>query len=140
VTLLALLDLQRNFLFIVLVLFILLVVAMDKRSHWPFSVLKIPPSFDKPTPFEIKTFIIKTIYEERFEGKPGQDPIAHLKKFEKRCQIIKLDNVSSEVIKIKMFSYSLGEKALNWFLDFPLGTSHSWLNLKSAFMEIFGLR
>jgi hypothetical protein len=54
--------------------------------------------------------------------------------------MIKLDNVSSKVIKIKMFPYSLGEKALNWFLDFPLGTSHSWLNLKSDFMEIFGLR
>jgi hypothetical protein len=53
--------------------------------------------------------------------------------------MIKLDNVSCEVIKIKMFPYSLGEKALNWFLDFPLGTSHSWLNLKSAFTEIFGL-
>jgi hypothetical protein len=54
--------------------------------------------------------------------------------------MIKLDNVSCDVTKVKMFPYSLGEKALNWFLDFPLGTSHSWLNLKSTFMEIFGLR
>jgi hypothetical protein len=100
---------------------------------------KNPPSFDKPTPFDIKTFIIKTIYEERFEGKPGEDQIAHLKKFEKRCEMIKLNNVICEVIKIKMFPYSLGEKS-NWFLDFPLGTSHPWINLKSAFMEIFGLR
>jgi hypothetical protein len=39
-----------------------------------------------------------------------------------------------------MFPYSLREKALNWFLDFPLGTSHSWLNLKSTFMETFRIR
>jgi hypothetical protein len=44
------------------------------------------------------------------------------------------------MIKVKMFPYSLGEKALNWFLDFPLGTSHSWFNQKSAFIEIFGIR
>jgi hypothetical protein len=113
---------------------------MDKRSHWPFSVKKMPPSFGKSASFEIKTFIIKTIYEEIFEGKPGEDPIALLKKFEKRCDIIKLVNVSSEMIKVKMFPYSLGDKALKWFLDFPLRTSHSWLNLKSTFMEIFGLR
>jgi hypothetical protein len=113
---------------------------MDKRSHWPFSVKIFPPSFDRPTPFEIKIVIMKVIYGERFEGKPGEDPIAHLKKFEKRCELIRLDNVSCEMIKVKMFPYSFGEKALNWFLDFPLGTSHSWLNLKSAFIEILGLR
>jgi hypothetical protein len=105
VSLLALLDLQHNSLFLVLV--ILLVAAMDKRSHWPFSVKKFPPSFDKATPFEIKTFIIKTIYEERFEGKTRKDQIGHLKKFEKRCEIIKLDNVSCEVIKknVSLFTW-----------------------------------
>jgi hypothetical protein len=116
------------------------IAIMDKRSHWPFSVKKFPPLFDKPIPFEIKSVIMKVIYGERFEGKPGEDPIAHLKKFEKRCELIRLDNVSCEIIKVKMFPYSLDEKALDWFLDFPLGTSHSWFNLKSAFMEIFGLR
>jgi hypothetical protein len=93
---------------------------MDKRSYWSFSVKKIPPSFDKPTPFEIKTIIMKVIYGEKFEGKPEEDPIAHLKKFEKRCELCRLNNVSCEMIKVKMFPYSLGEKALEWFLDFPL--------------------
>jgi hypothetical protein len=38
VSLLALLDLQCNSLFIVLVIFV--VAAMDKKSHWPFNVKK----------------------------------------------------------------------------------------------------
>jgi hypothetical protein len=95
VSLLVLLDLQHNSSFLVLV--ILLVAAMDKRSHWPFSVKKFPPSFDKPTPFEIKTFIIKTIYEERFEGKSGEGPIAHLKKFEKSVRLL---NSTMLVVKL----------------------------------------
>jgi hypothetical protein len=93
-----------------------------------------------PKPFENEHVIMKVIYGERFEGRPGEDPIAHLKKFEKRCELVRLDNVICEMIKVKMFPYSLGEKALDWFLNFPLGIIHSCLNLKCAFMEIFGLR
>jgi hypothetical protein len=38
-----------------------------------------------------------------------------------------------------MFPYSLAERSLDWFLDFSLGTFHSWYNIKATFMEIFGL-
>jgi hypothetical protein len=92
-----------------------------------------------PKPIEIDPVIMKAIYEERFKGDPSEDPIAHLKRFEKRCDFIKLDNVSNERIKIKTFPYSLAERSLYCSLDFPLGTFHSWHNIKAAFMEIFGL-
>jgi hypothetical protein len=57
----------------------LLVAAMDKRSHWPFSVKKFPPSFDKPKPFEIKTCIIKTIYEKKLKENLGNIQLVILK-------------------------------------------------------------
>jgi hypothetical protein len=41
-------------------------------------VLKNPPSFDMPKPFEIDPAIMKSIYEERYKGNPGDDLIAHL--------------------------------------------------------------
>jgi hypothetical protein len=49
---------------------------MDKRSHWPFSIKKFPPSFDMPKPFEIDPVIIEVIYEERYKGNPGDKGIA----------------------------------------------------------------
>jgi hypothetical protein len=56
---------------------------MDKKSHWLFSVKKIPPAFDMPKPFEIDHAIVKSIYEDRYKGNPCDDPIAHLEKFGK---------------------------------------------------------
>jgi hypothetical protein len=38
-----------------------------------------------------------------------------------------------------MFPYSLAARSLDWFLNWPLGTFHSWYNIKVAFKEIFGL-
>jgi hypothetical protein len=52
---------------------------MAKRSQWLFSVNNFPPSFDKPTPFEIKTFIIKTIYEEDLKENLGKIQLLILK-------------------------------------------------------------
>jgi hypothetical protein len=61
--------------------------------------------------------IIKEIYEERYKGNPGDDPIVHLKKFEKRCDSLKINNVSNERIKVMMFPYSLAARSLDWFLN-----------------------
>jgi hypothetical protein len=66
-----------------------LIARIYKRSHWPFSVKKFPPSFDMPKLFEIEPVIMKAIYEERFKGNPSNNPIAQLKRFEKRCNSLK---------------------------------------------------
>jgi hypothetical protein len=58
------------------------ITKIDKRSHRPFSVNNFPPSFNVPKSFEIDPAIMKLIYEKRFKGDPGDDLIAHLKKFE----------------------------------------------------------
>jgi hypothetical protein len=136
-SLLAFLDLQRNSLFLVLV--ILVVAAMDEKSHWPFSVKKFPPTFEMPKLFEIDPAIVKTIYEDRCKGNPCDCPITHLEKFEKRCESIKIDNFSNERIKVKMFPYSLCARSLDWFLNWSLGTFHSWYNIKDSFKERFYL-
>jgi hypothetical protein len=38
-----------------------------------------------------------------------------------------------------MFLYSLSARSLDLFLNWPLGTFHSWYNIKAAFKERFGL-
>jgi hypothetical protein len=74
-----------------------------------------------PKPFDIDPVVIKSIYEERYKG----NPIAYLQKFEKRCDSLKINKVSNERIKVKMFPYSLAARILDWFLNWPLGTFHS---------------
>jgi hypothetical protein len=79
----------------------------------------------------------KLVFEERFREVHGDDPISHLKKFEKRCDTIKINHISSERIKVKI-PYSLAGRALDWVLNWPLGTFNSWYNFKAAFIERFG--
>jgi hypothetical protein len=83
-----------------------------------------------PKLFEIDPSIMQVVYGERFNGDPRYDPIAHLKKFERICDTIKINNVSNERIKVKIFPYSLDVRSLDWFLNWPLGTFHSLYNIK----------
>jgi hypothetical protein len=70
-----------------------------------------------PKPFKIKPAIMKLVFEERFGGVPGDDPIAHLEKLEKRCDAININHVSSKRIKVKIFPYPLASRALDWVLN-----------------------
>jgi hypothetical protein len=38
-----------------------------------------------------------------------------------------------------MFPYSLAARSLDWFLNWPLETFHSWYNIEAALKERFGL-
>ena len=80
---------------------------MEKRTFWPF---------------EVDHNISKMIYERRFYGKPKEDPILHLKKFNERCKVINLNHANVNMIKVKLFPYSLARKALDWILRWPLET------------------
>jgi hypothetical protein len=56
-----------------------------------------------PKPFEINLIIIKAIYEERYKGNLGDDPIAHLKKFEKDVILLRLIMLATRELKLRCF-------------------------------------
>ena len=108
---------------------------MEKRPFWPFSVKNFPQDMNIPVEkCVVDPNIVKVIYEHRFYGKPKEDPIPHLKKFDERCKML---NLSHANVKIKLFPYSLGGKALDWILRWPPGNFSTWFNLKAAFIERF---
>jgi hypothetical protein len=86
-----------------------------------------------PKPFEINPTVVKSIYEDGYKGNPCDGPIDHLEKYERRCESIKINNVSNERIKVKIFPYSLAARSLDWCLNWLLQTFHSWYNIKSFF-------
>ena len=60
---------------------------MEKRTFWPFIVKNFPQDMNIPVEkFEVDHNISKMIYEHHFYGKPKEDPILHLKKFNERCK------------------------------------------------------
>ena len=104
---------------------------MDKRKYWPFSIRNFPQVTKLLIePFEIDPSIMKQIFENRFLGNPKDDPLEHLRKFNDRCKNLKISHSNINLVKVKLFPYSLAGKALNWILDWPIDSFSCWFNLK----------
>lgn len=57
--------------------------------------------------FEIKPSLIQMIQQNQFEGHSMEDPNANSANFSKICDTIKLNGVSDDAIKFRLFPFSL---------------------------------
>ncbi|KAF8107733.1 hypothetical protein N665_0117s0005 [Sinapis alba] len=61
--------------------------------------------------FEIKSGLLNTIENNNYHGLAAEDPFDHLDKFDKYCGLSKTNGVSEDAFKLKLFPFSLGDKA-----------------------------
>ena len=81
-------------------------------------------SITKPTVqannFEIKPAIIQMIQQSvRFNGDLKEDPNQHIANFLEICDTFKLNGVSDDAIRLRLFPFSLGDKAKRWLMVLP---------------------
>lgn len=73
--------------------------------------------------FEIKPNFISLIEKRQFTGGKFENPHEHLKEFLKYCDTIKINGVTQEYIRLKMFPFSLMGVAEHWLNnDVPPGS------------------
>ena len=72
--------------------------------------------------FELKPVLIKMVKQLQFGGSPSEDPNGHLSNFLQLCGTIKMNGVDHNVIKLKLFPFSLRDKARNWFNNLMSGS------------------
>ncbi|CAA7053760.1 unnamed protein product [Microthlaspi erraticum] len=96
----------------------------------------VPPPVQNHN-FEIKLGMITLVQNKMFHGLSCEDPIDHLDEFDRLCDLTKMNGVSEDAIKLRLFPMSLGDKAHQWEKSLPHGSITTWEDCKKAFLAKF---
>ncbi|KAL4387708.1 hypothetical protein GQ457_09G017240 [Hibiscus cannabinus] len=88
--------------------------------------------------FELKPVMINMLYTfGQFGGTSNENARQHLKSFLEICNSFKIHGVSNDVLKLKLFPYSLRDKAKTWLNNLQPGSLQSWTQLCRSFLAKF---
>ncbi|CAL2228629.1 unnamed protein product [Prunus armeniaca] len=110
----------------------------------PLKDFTVPKALDQPsciaypattTTFEIKSGTIHLL--PQFYGKVGDDPHIHIKDFFAVCATMHNGGISDEAIRLRLFPFSLKERAKEWLYSLPSASITTWIALASKFLAKF---
>ena len=84
--------------------------------------------------YEIKPALLNLVMREQFSGVSTDDAAAHLNNFVELCEMQKYKDVDGDIIKLKLFPFSLRGRAKDWLLSLPKNSIDSWTKCKDAFI------
>ncbi|KAL0734020.1 hypothetical protein Bca4012_010230 [Brassica carinata] len=87
--------------------------------------------------FEIKPGLLNVIENNKFHGLALEDPFDHFYNFDKYCSLSKTNGVSEDAFKLRLFPFSLGDKAHIWENNLPSNSITTWDECKTAFLNKF---
>ncbi|CAM8937003.1 unnamed protein product [Rhodiola kirilowii] len=93
-----------------------------------------PPGIDANT-WELKTGLIQMVQNNQFSGRVNEDPHQHLKRFVQMCNTVKTNGVPPESYYLRLFPFSLSDKASRWLDSHAEGTFTTGNRLTEAFLQ-----
>ena len=87
--------------------------------------------------FEISYDTIQLLQQNQFGGAPTEDPHAHLRTFEKICNTFKINEVSDDARKLRLFSFSLKGRAQTWEENLPTNQINILAQMSTTFLDKF---
>ncbi|KAJ9183474.1 hypothetical protein P3X46_007320 [Hevea brasiliensis] len=84
--------------------------------------------------FELKPAWLQRIQQTQFGGSPTEDPYYHLQCFLALCDTFKMNGVSDQAIRLRVFPFSLRDRARKWLLSQPARTFTTWEDFSQAFL------
>ena len=73
----------------------------------------------KANNFDLKPALITMVQQNQFTGHPTKDPNEPLGRFLKMANTVKLNGVRPEVIKLRLFPFSLRDITATWYESLP---------------------
>jgi len=86
--------------------------------------------------FELKSSLINMVQTSPFCGKPNEDTNAHLQNFLELCKTVTIRGVTADIIRLRLFPFSLLGKAKQWFYQNKKAVS-TWDKCSAAFLAKF---
>jgi len=87
--------------------------------------------------FELKLALISMVHQSQFGETPLEDPNLHLLVFLEVCDMLKLKGVSSDAIRLRLFPFSLRDKARAWLYSLLSACLTTWDELTKVFLAKF---
>ena len=87
--------------------------------------------------FKLKSITLRLLQGIQFHGLAHEDPNAHFLNFLEVCDTVKYNGVSDDAIRLRLFPFSLKEKAKYWLISEPSNSITSWDDLSNKFMARF---
>ena len=110
------------------------------RDYGPPSAVT-PPMIRRPTiqanDFELKSITLQLLQGIQFHGFAHEDLNAHILNFLEVCDTVKYNGVSDDAIWLRLFPFSLKDKAKHWLISEPPDSITSWDDLSNNFLSIF---
>ena len=84
---------------------------------------------------EINAALLNLVMKDQFAGLPSEDAATHLNSFVDLCDMQKKKDVDNDIVKLKLFPFSLRDRAKAWFSSLPKNSIDSWNKCKDAFIS-----
>ena len=85
--------------------------------------------------FKIKPAIIGLIQSQvQFSSLLNEDPNSHIANFLEICDTIKYNGVTDDAIRLRLFTFSLRDKAKAWLNSLPAGSITTWEMMAQRFL------
>jgi hypothetical protein len=88
-----------------------------KNNDFIYTPIVPPPP--EANFYEIKPALLNLVMKEQFSGASSDDAAAHLNNFVELCEMQKYKDVDGDIIKLKLFRFSLRGRAKDWLLSLP---------------------
>ena len=85
--------------------------------------------------YEIKPHLLQLL--PLFHGLSSEDPYKHIDEFLEVCSTIKIDSLPEEAKHLKLFPFSLRDKAKHWLKTLEPNTITTWVKLQQDFLHKF---
>ena len=93
----------------------------------------IAASATRATSYEIKSALLNLVMKEQFYS-AGDAAALHLNNFVELCDMQKYKEVDGDIVKLKLFLFSLRGRAKEWLQYFPRNSIDSWDKFKDALL------